>query len=130
MDEINSPIFTIPGICYRMGAMMLAEIGVFSQFDWAEKILAYARMPPSTYPSGPLDNCYAHMEKRGSRYPRYALYNSTKYVCHWNESLSTYLAKKRAEGKNYNVALSHATKKLVRLIFTIEKSELPYSKAA
>ena len=38
----------------------------------------------------------------------------------------TYLAKKRAEGKHYNVALSHATKKLVRLIFAMEKSRQPY----
>ena len=41
-----------------------------------------------------------------------------------------YLAKKRAEGKHYNVALSHATKKLVRLIFSIEKSGQPYCAAA
>ena len=37
-----------------------------------------------------------------------------------------YLAKKRAEGKHYNVALSHAAKKLVRLIFAMEKSRRPY----
>lgn len=44
-------------------------------------------------------------KKRGSRYLRYALYNATKYVCHWDESFGIYLAKKRAEGKHYNVAL-------------------------
>lgn len=27
MDQISSPILTIPGISYRMGAMILAEIG-------------------------------------------------------------------------------------------------------
>ena len=113
MDEINSPILTVPGISYRMGAMIIAEIGDFDRFDSPDKILAYAGMSPSTYQSGQLDNCYAHMEKRGSRYLRYALYNATKYVCHWDESFGSYLAKKRAEGKHYNVALSHATKKLV-----------------
>ena len=127
MDEqIQSPILTIPGISYRMGAMIIAEIGDFSRFDSADKILAYAGMSPSTYQSGQLDNCHSHMEKRGSRYLRYALYNATKYVCHWDESFSTYLAKKRAEGKHYNVALSHASKKLVRLIFAMEKSGKTY----
>ena len=130
MDEMNSPILTIPGISYHMGAMVLAEIGDFSRFDSADKILAYAGMSPSTYQSGQLDNCYAHMEKRGSRYLRYALYNATKYVCHWDESFAAYLAKKRAEGKHYNVALSHAAKKLVRLIFAMEKSGQSYSKVA
>ena len=126
MDTINSPILTIPGISYRMGAMILAEIGDFSRFDSPDKILAYAGMSPSTYQSGQLDNCYSHMEKRGSRYLRYALYNATKYVCHWDESFEKYLAKKRAEGKHYNVALSHATKKLVRTIYAMEKSGRSY----
>ena len=129
MDEINSPILTIPGISYRMGAMIIAEIGDFDRFDSPDKILAYAGMSPSTYQSGQLDNCYAHMEKRGSRYLRYALYNATKYVCHWDESFSSYLAKKRAEGKHYNVALSHATKKLVRTIYAMEKSGQAYDKS-
>ncbi len=124
--EIQSPILTIPGIIYRMGAMILAEIGDFSRFDSSDKILAYAGMSPSTYQSGQLNNCYAHMEKRGSRYLRYALYNTTKYVCHWDESFGAYLEKKRSEGRHYNVALSHATKKLVRLIFAMEKSGQAY----
>ena len=128
--EIQSPILTIPGISYRMGAMIIAEIGDFSRFDSADKILAYAGMSPSTYQSGQLDNCYSHMEKRGSRYLRYALYNATKYVCHWDESFGTYLEKKRSEGKHYNVALSHAAKKLVRLIFAMEKSGQAYIPAA
>ena len=125
-EEIHSPILTIPGISYRMGAMIIAEIGDFSRFDHADKILAYAGMSPSTYQSGQLNNCYSHMEKRGSRYLRYALYNATRYVCHWDESFGAYLAKKRSEGKHYNVALSHATKKLVRLIFAMEKSGKAY----
>ena len=124
--EIQSPILTIPDISYRMGAIILAEIGDFSRFDSADQILAYAEISPSTYQSEQLDNSYSHMEKRGSRYLRYALYNATKYVCHWDESFGSYLAKKHLEGKHYNVALSHATKKLVRLIFAMEKSGKAY----
>ena len=130
MDELNSPITTIPGIGFRMAAMIFAEVGDFTRFDSPDKLLAYAGMSPSTYQSGQLKNCYPHMEKRGSRYLRYALYNATKYVCHWDPTFAAYLAKKRAEGKHYNVALSHATKKLVRLIFAMEKSRQPYCSAA
>lgn len=130
VDELRSPITTIPGIGYRMGAMILAEAGDFSRFDSVGKLLAYAGMSPSTYQSGQLKNCYPHMEKRGSRYLRYALYNAAKYVCLWAPAFAAYLAKKRAEGKQYNVALSHAAKKLVRLIFALENSRLPYCPAA
>lgn len=130
MDEIRSPIMTIPGIGCRMGAMILAEAGDLSRFDSPDKLLAYAGMSPSTYQSGQLNNCYPHMEKRGSRYLRYALFNATKYVCLWDPTFAAYLAKKRAEGKHYNVAISHAAKKLVRLIFAMEKSKQPYRSAA
>ena len=106
--------------------MILAEVDDFSRFDSPDKVLAYAGMSPSIYQSGQLNNCYAHMENRGSRYLRYALYNAAKYVCLWDPAFATYLAKKRAEGKHYNVALSHAAKKLVRLIYAMEKSGLPY----
>lgn len=127
MDGIASPILTIPGISYRMGAMILAKIGDFSRFDAPDKILAYAGLSPSTYQSGKLDNAHPHMEKRGSRYLRYALFNATKFVCIWNDTFAAYLARKRAEGKHYNIAISHAAKKLVRLIFALQKSGNAYA---
>ena len=61
MDEINSPILSIPGINYRMGAMIIAEIGDFNRFASPDKILAYAGFSPSTYQSGQLDGAYSHM---------------------------------------------------------------------
>ena len=129
IDEMAPPILTIPGISYRMGAMILAEVGDFSRFDSPDKLLAYAGLSPSTYESGKLKatGAYSHMEKRGSRYLRYALFNAAKYVCHWDPAFSAYLAKKRAEGKHYNVAISHAAKKLVRLIYALQKSGKAYS---
>lgn len=122
MDKINSPILTIPGISYRMGAMILSEIGDFSKFDSPDKILAFSGLSPSTYQSGKLDSSHSHMEKRGSRYLRYALFNTTKLVCQWSSTFNAYLSKKRSEGKHYNVAISHATKKLIRVMFQLEKT--------
>ena len=128
MDRINSPILSIPGISYRMGAMIIAEIGDFTRFNSPDQILAYAGLSPSTYQSGQMDNSHARMEKRGSKYLRYALFNATIYVCTWDPTFKTYLAKKRSEGKHYYVAVSHAAKKLVRVIYQLEKSKQPYQK--
>ena len=130
MEEIASPITTIPGIGYNMGAMIISEIGDFSRFSSPDKILAYAGVSPSTYQSGKIDNCYSHMEKRGSRYLRYALFIAAQKVCHWDNTFSEYLSKKRSEGKHYYVAISHAVKKLVRVIFHLERTRQPYLKAA
>jgi len=128
IDEMAPPILTIPSISYRMGAMILAEIGDFSRFDSPDKLLAYAGLSPSTYESGKLKatGAYSHMDKRGSRYLRYALFNATKFVCNWDPTFAVYLAKKRAEGKHYNVAISHAAKKLVRLIYALQTSGKTY----
>lgn len=130
MDSIASPITTIPGIGYSMGAMIISEIGDFSRFSSPDKILAYAGLSPSTYQSGQLNNCYSHMEKRGSRYLRYALFTVAQKVCIWDSTFAEYLSKKRAEGKHYYVAISHAVKKLVRVIFHLEKTGQAYLKAA
>ena len=127
MDTMNSPITTIPGINLRMGAMILAEIGDINRFSNPNKLLAYAGLSPTTYQSGNFESTHSRMEKRGSKYLRYALFNATKYVCHWEPEFRSYLAKKRAEGKHYNVAVSHAAKKLVRLIYAMEKSGKPYA---
>ena len=126
MDESHSPITSIPGMSYRMAAMILSEIGDFSNFDSPDKILAFAGLSPSTYQSGKLDNAYSHMEKRGSRYLRYALYTATSYVCVWDKSFAVYLHKKISEGKHYYVAISHAIKKLVRLIYALQTSGQQY----
>lgn len=132
IDEIliglDSPITTIPGMGKRMGAIILAEVGDFANFDSADKVLAYAGLAPSTYQSGQLVNGFSHMEKRGSKYLRYAIFNAAKFVCIWDPTFSAYLAKKRAEGKPYNVAISHAAKKLVRVIYALERSGESYQK--
>ena len=126
MDSIGTPITTIPGLKNRMGAMIIAEVGDFSRFDNADKILAYAGLSPSTYQSGQLESSYSHMEKRGSRYLRYAIINATKFVCMHTPEFRNYLSKKRAEGKHYNVAISHAAKKLVRTIYRMEMTGEAY----
>lgn len=129
MAKINSPITSIPGLGFRMAAIILSEIGDFSNFDSPDKILAFAGISPSTYQSGKLDNAYSHMEKRGSRYLRYALYNAAVYVCNWDKTFAAYLQKKRSEGKHYYVALSHAIKKLVRVIFHLQTTGDTYISA-
>ncbi|MCR4956511.1 MAG: IS110 family transposase [Lachnospiraceae bacterium] len=128
MDKIDAPMLTIPGINYGMGAMIYAEIGDFNRFPSADKLLAYAGLSPSTYQSGKVDTPYSHMEKRGSKYLRYALFNATKYVCRWDPNFSAYLHKKMDEGKHYNIAISHTAKKLVRVIYHLETTGEKYDR--
>ena len=122
VDSIHSPIMTIPGISYRMAAIIIAETENLINFERAEQVLAYAGLEPSVYQSGQLTSTHAKMVKRGSKYLRYAIFNAAKFVCHWDPHFHEYLAKKRSEGKAYNVAISHAAKKLMRVIYHLVKT--------
>lgn len=122
MEEVNSPITSIPGIANRMAAVILAETNNFQHFERAEQVLAFAGMDPSVYQSGQLTSTHSKMVKRGSKYLRFAIFNATKYVCRWDPEFNAYLEKKRAEGKPYNVAISHAAKKLTRVMFHLVKT--------
>ena len=126
MDAIDSPILSVPGISYAIGAVIVSEIGDFSRFDSPDKMLAFAGCSPTTYQSGQLYSSHAKMEKRGSKYLRWALINAARYVCTWEPTFAAYLEKKRSEGKHYYVALSHAAKKLVRLLYHLETTGEKY----
>jgi len=88
MDLMDSPLVTIPGLSYNIAAMIHAEVGDFSAFPSAEKILAFAGMEPSIYQSGQYVSNHAKMVKRGSKYLRYALYTAAKNVSKWDSSFS------------------------------------------
>ncbi|KXB41135.1 transposase [Amygdalobacter nucleatus] len=126
MSKIDSPITSVPGIANKMAAVIISETNNFKDFNSAEQVLAYAGLDPSVYQSGQLTSTHSKMVKRGSKYLRYAIFNATKYVCHWDSTFNAYLAKKRAEGKPYNVAVSHAAKKLTRVLFHLVKANVAF----
>lgn len=126
MKEIDSPITTIPGISTQTAASIYGEIGDFSKFSSPEKILAFAGMEPSVYQSGEYNSCHGKMVKRGSKYLRRTLFLAAENAAHWDPSFASYLAKKRSEGKHYNVAISHVAKKLLRTIYAMEEKHQAY----
>lgn len=128
IDRLHPQILTIPGISYTLAAIILAEIDDFSKFSSAEKVLAFAGLEPSVYQSGQYLSTHAKMVKRGSIYLRYALFTAAKCVCNFDSTFHEYLSKKRAEGKPYNVAMSHVAKKLTRVIYCLETQSIPYKK--
>ena len=121
--ETNTPLLSIPGISYLSAGMILAEIGDINRFDTPAKLLAFAGLEPSTYQSGKFTASHAVMVKRGSKYLRWAILNATRLVCMREESFNTYRLRKLSEGKHYFVALSHTSKKLVRVIYYLLKTE-------
>ena len=126
MDELDSPLMTIPGISYVSAASILAEIGDINDFESPAKLQAFAGLDPSTYQSGKFTSTHAMMVKRGSKYLRWSLLSATRLVCMRDSTFNAYKNKKLAEGKHYYVALSHTSKKLIRVIYYLLKNSKSY----
>ncbi len=120
--ELDTPLLTtIPGISYTLAAIILAEIGDIDNFSNPSKLQAFAGLDPSTYQSGKYTASHSTMVKRGSTYLRWAVFQAARLVAMRDKTFADYLAKKRSEGKHFNVALSHVSKKLLRTIFYMLK---------
>ncbi|MDN3169367.1 IS110 family transposase [Enterococcus faecalis] len=126
MQEIDSPILSIPGISVNLGSIILAEIRDIHNFKSPNQLLAYAGCEPSISTSGTNQIESGHMVKRGSSQLRWALHEAARFMSVWSPSMRLYLEKKRSEGKHYGVAISHVVKKLVRIIFQLLKNNEPY----
>ena len=119
MDQLDSPILSLPGIGYTLGAMILSEIGDIKRFSSPAKLLAFAGLEPSVYQSGKFNPASGKMVKRGSPFLRWALLQVATYAPASSITFAAYYVKKRSEGKSPSVAHSHVAKKLVRVIFSL-----------
>ncbi|GMX35389.1 hypothetical protein SpKU43_04670 [Streptococcus canis] len=75
-----------------------------------------------------MDNT-GHMVKRGSSYLRYALIQAAKLISIYSPHFKTYLKLKISHGKHYNVAVTLITKKLIRVIYHLLKTNQTFDEA-
>lgn len=122
MNTINSPILSVPGISYTLGALILSELGSIDRFATPAQVLAFSGLEPSVYQSGKHSMSSGSMVKRGSPYLRWALGQAARTVPRFDPTFSVYLNKKLSEGKHFCVASSHVAKKLVRVLFSLLKN--------
>ena len=94
MQEINSPLESIPGISFCLAAVIEAEICDFQKFSSSDKILAFAGLSPSMYQSGKFISQNSTMEKLGSRYLRFALLTAARLASRYSNTFANYLKKK------------------------------------
>lgn len=126
MAEIDSPITSISGIGPTLGAVILSEIGDISRFKSADKLAAFAGIDPTVKQSGDYSSIKNHMSKRGSPYLRCAVWMACNAAVHSDPMFREYYLKKRAQGKNYMVALGHVTKKMVSVIYAVLRDNAVY----
>ena len=125
--ELESPIFTIPGIGYITGFTILCEIQDISMFESSAKLIAFAGCDPGVYQSGNFNAPVTAISKRGSKYLRLALYQAALPASASNQTLSTYYKSKRADGKKHRCAQGHLVRKLLRIIFKLLTDNIEFN---
>lgn len=125
IEDINPKSLSIPGIGSLSAAVIYAEYGDLSKFNTPSQMLSFAGLEPGYYQSG-MSEHGGRMVKHGSSHLRYTLMNLCIPLIQYNMVFAEYYTKKRAEGKTHRVACSHLVKKLIRVIFTLEKNNMDF----
>lgn len=89
-------------------------------------MLAYAGLDPSRNKSGE-EKHSGHMVKHGSSHLRQLIMNVADSFALHNPVIYQYQSKKRKEGKHWRVAQSHVARKLIRVIFYLEKNDVDFN---
>ena len=125
IEELHPHYMSIPGIGPLSAAVIYSEYGDISNFSNPSQMLAFAGLEPGVNDSG-TESLSGRMVKRGSSQLRYVLMNCALPLIRFDMTFASYYAKKRSEGKPHRVAMSHVTKKLVRVIFALEKQNTDF----
>lgn len=126
IKELNPKMLSIPGLGEISAATILSEYGDIKNFSTPNKMLAFAGLDPSINQSGTLEY-NGKMVKHGSGHLRYAIMNIAMTILRYSPTFYDYYLKKRSEGKCHRVALSHVCKKLIRVIYSLEKNNIEFN---
>lgn len=119
VNQLNTPIFSVPGIGITIDMSILEEINDIHSFSSSAKPIAFTGGNPAVYQSGEYKAPHTVISKRGSRHLRYALYNAVLTICLHNSAFNTYYRKKREQRKSHRCAQGHVVCKMLRVIYKL-----------
>ena len=123
---------SIPGIGLLTAATIVGEVGDFSAFSKADKLVAFSGIDPSINQSGQFEGTKSKMSKRGSRFLRRVLFTSAlanirkKRDGKENNPVLYEYYRKKCLSKPKKVALGAVMRKLVAIIFAIVRDKKPF----
>ena len=126
IEEVHPHYMSIPGIGPLSAAVIYSEYGDISNFSNPGQMLAFAGIEPGINESG-TESHGGKMVKRGSSQLRYTLINCCLPLIRFDMTFATYYAKKRGEGKPHRVAITHVAKKLIRVIYALERQDIDFN---
>lgn len=129
MESLETPIETIPGISKITGSQIIAEIGEINNFASPKQLVAYAGLDPRIQQSGNYELQNGRMNKKGSKYLRQALFQAAQCLYRHDDYFAQRYKKLRDKGKHHYVCVNAIARKLLHIIWAMEKRKVPYDPA-
>lgn len=122
IDPQTKLLLTIPGVSYQTALLLSAEIGDFTRFKSAKKLVGYVGLAPSTYASAGKTR-HGRITKQGNPYVRWALVQTAHRIVRADPYLKSFYERvaRRSGTKKAKVAV--ARKVLVSAYYMIERNE-------
>lgn len=125
LRDIDTHIFSIPGIGNTTGAAILSEIGNIDNFPSAIKLIAFAGLDPKSKESGTYQG-KTPISKRGSKYLRNAIWYSAMVASRVDPTFREKYEERRKKGKSHRYAVTAAANKLTKIIYHVLKYDCSF----
>ena len=127
-SELLQNITSIVGIGQNTAALLILASDGFNNFDSAKQLSSYFGLAPTEHTSGTSIKGKRKISKMGNPLVRKKLYMCSLQASRYNKSCVDLYQRLLAKGKPKKVALIAVVNKLLKIVFAIAKSGLPYDK--
>lgn len=127
-SELLQNITSIVGIGQNTAALLILASEGFDTFDNAKQLSSYFGLAPTEYTSGSSIKGSRKISKKGNPLVRKKLFMCSLQASRHNKSCIDLYQRLLAKGKPKKVALIAVVNKLLKIVFAIAKSGLPYDK--
>lgn len=130
VNEQHSNLLTnlksIAGIGERTAVLLIIATNGFKHFECSRQLSSYFGLAPTENSSGSSINGSRKISKMGNPLVRKKLYMCSLQASRCNKSCTDLYQRLLAKGKPKKLALIAVSNKLLKIIFAISKSEMPY----
>jgi transposase len=123
-----SNISSVVGIGKQTAALLIAATEGFKNFENAKQLCSFFGLAPTENSSGSSINGKRRISKMGNPLVRKKLYMCSLQASKYNKTCADLYQRLLAKGKPKKLALIAVANKLLKIVFAIAKSGLPYDR--
>jgi transposase len=126
--ELKKQLESIPGIGPKTSLLLIVALRGFTSFHNYKQVISYLGLSPRIYESGTSVKGKAKICKMGMSEVRKCLYMAAISAKIHNEPCKDLYLRLRSKGKAHKVAMIAVVNKLIKQVFAIAKSGIPFDK--